>query len=179
MEQILGTPPPPPPPNVPKLIDDQGKVLTGTLRQRMEQHRKDPGCASCHSRMDPLGFGLENFDGAGLWRTMDHGKPVDAAGELAGTDVDGKFSGVVELAKRLSGSQQVQDCVATQWFRFGYGRQEEDADACTLGTLRDAFAKSGGNVRDLLVALTQTDAFMFRSPAEAQSSQTGTTGAKP
>src|SRR5205814_2443253 len=64
LEEILGTPPPPPPPNVPELIGDEQK-LTGTLRQKMEQHRKDPMCASCHARMDPLGFGLENYDAIG------------------------------------------------------------------------------------------------------------------
>ena len=64
LEQLLGTPPPPPPPNVPPL-EDKKRQLTGSLRQRLEQHRVDPGCANCHARMDPLGFGLENFDAIG------------------------------------------------------------------------------------------------------------------
>src|SRR5262249_21218600 len=67
LEQILGTPPPPPPPNVPELKQDG--MLVGTLRQRMEQHRKDPTCASCHARMDPIGFAFENYDAVGAWRT--------------------------------------------------------------------------------------------------------------
>ena len=71
LEQFFNTPPPPAPPNVPKLDDDAHGPLQGTLRQRMEQHRKDPTCASCHARMDPIGFGLENYDAVGAWRNFD------------------------------------------------------------------------------------------------------------
>ncbi|WP_339936304.1 DUF1592 domain-containing protein [Undibacterium luofuense] len=72
LEQILGVPPPPPPPNVPELKEANGKELTGTLKERMEQHRKDPGCASCHARLDPMGFGLENYNAVGGWRDVEH-----------------------------------------------------------------------------------------------------------
>jgi hypothetical protein len=82
LEQILGSPPPPPPPDVPELKDDAGVVLSGTLRQRMEQHRANASCASCHGRMDPLGFGLENYDAIGAWRDKDGGFPIDASGVL-------------------------------------------------------------------------------------------------
>src|SRR5207244_9970249 len=74
LETLLGVPPPPPPPNVPPL--DQTKIA-GTLRQRMELHRKNPVCASCHSQIDPLGFALENFDGVGTFRKVDGGAAVD------------------------------------------------------------------------------------------------------
>src|SRR5437016_11492904 len=67
LENILGAPPPPPPPNVPELKEGKA-ALAGTLRQRMEQHRADPNCVSCHARMDPIGFGFENFDAIGAWR---------------------------------------------------------------------------------------------------------------
>jgi hypothetical protein len=87
MENILGTPPPPPPPNVPALEQTQ---VHGTLRQRMEQHRRNPVCAACHSKMDPLGFALENFDGVGAFRTVDGGAPVDPSGTmLNGAAFDG------------------------------------------------------------------------------------------
>src|SRR5262249_49563052 len=75
LEQLLGPPPPPPPPDVPLLADDKKGPLTGTLRQRMEQHRTDPNCATCHARMDPIGFGMENFDAIGRWRTRDGDAP--------------------------------------------------------------------------------------------------------
>ena len=71
MENLLGTPLPPAPPNVGNLPDDKKGPLVGTLRQRMEQHRANPTCASCHARMDPIGFGLENYDATGSWRTRD------------------------------------------------------------------------------------------------------------
>ena len=87
---ILGTIPPEPPPNVPalkptgeKLIDEQ------TMRQRMEEHRANPACASCHKMMDPIGFALENFDGIGKWRTTEAGQKLDSAGQLVdGTKID-------------------------------------------------------------------------------------------
>ena len=92
LEQLLGTPPPPPPPDVPDC--DERKALTGTLRQRMEQHRANPICASCHARMDPLGFAFENFDAIGAWREKDGNFPIDPSGELP----DGqKFDGPAEL----------------------------------------------------------------------------------
>ena len=102
LENILGTPPPPPPPGVPELKEDKETALTGSLRQRMEQHRANPNCATCHERMDPLGFGFENFDAIGGWRTKDGQFTIDASGVLP----DGKtFSGPTELKKVLLGKQ--------------------------------------------------------------------------
>jgi hypothetical protein len=138
-------------------------TATTTGRESSLDRQKIALCGACHSQMDPLGFAFEAFDGVGLWKTTDHGKPVDASGALTGTDVDGAFTGAVDFARKLAGSKTVQECVATQWFRYGYGRQETADDACTIDTLRRSFAASGGNVRDLLLALTQTDAFLFRS----------------
>ena len=165
-----------PPPNA--QAENPPFTPTTTAREWSEARQAKANCGACHHLMDPVGFGLETFDGIGQFRTMDHGKPVDARGELVGTDVDGTFSGAVELAQRLGKSQMASDCMATQWFRFGYGREETNQDACTLGNLRTAFASSGGNIRELLIGLTQTDAFMFRSPPEAQAAS-GSTGAKP
>ena len=91
LENILGTPPPPPPPNVPTLKEngEGGKVMS--VRERLEEHRKNPACATCHRVMDPLGFSLENFDATGAWRTKEGpAVGVDASGQLAdGTPVDG------------------------------------------------------------------------------------------
>src|SRR5262249_3666513 len=98
LENILGTPPPPPPPNVPALKEDKD-VQALTMRQRMEQHRANPACASCHARMDPIGFALDNFDAVGKWRTAEANAPIDASGTLP----DGtKFQGVSELRKILA-----------------------------------------------------------------------------
>ena len=83
LENVLNTPPPPPPPGVGS-IDAKGGPLAGTMRQQMEKHRANPMCASCHTRMDPLGFALENYDAIGHWRTHDADQPIDASGALPG-----------------------------------------------------------------------------------------------
>lgn len=82
LENILGAPPPAPPPNVPPFPENDGTTARLSVRGRMEQHRKNPVCASCHARMDPLGFAFENFDAIGTWRTTDEGSPIDASGVL-------------------------------------------------------------------------------------------------
>ncbi len=99
LETLLGAPPPPPPPNVPALDEGRPEGATPqTLRARLEQHREDPKCASCHDRIDPLGFGLENYDVLGRWRTEDSGQPIDSHGQLP----DGTtFEGPAELKQVL------------------------------------------------------------------------------
>lgn len=151
-----------PPPNDVEIKPPEVKPGV-TTRERFSEHSKNVACAGCHALMDPIGFGFEHYDGVGLWRDLDQGLPVDASGNLVQTrDIDGPFNGAVELAKRLASSAEVRQCVATQWFRFGYGRAEGKADACAMAEIQDLFAASGGNVKDLLVALTQTEAFLYR-----------------
>ena len=82
LDNLIGSPPPPPPPDVPALPETDGAQPL-TMRERMEQHRANPACASCHNVMDPLGLALENFDAVGAWRTRDAGQPIDASGELS------------------------------------------------------------------------------------------------
>jgi hypothetical protein len=166
-EQLLCTIPPPPPDDVdinPPPVDPNS-----TTRERYEQHRVDPACSGCHDLMDPIGFGLEQFDGTGRWRTLENGLDIDASGNLVGTDVDGAFVGAAELASKLAASEVVADCVSTQWFRYAYGRTENpDVDACTIDDLQTRFAESDHEVVELLIALTQTDAFMFRPAVEGE-----------
>jgi hypothetical protein len=154
----------PPPPN--NIIIKPPEVKPGsTSRERFQQHTKDATCRQCHQLMDPIGFGFEHYDGLGKWRDSESGKPVDAKGEFVLTsDLDGPFVGVPELAKKLGTSKQVADCVVTQWFRFGYGRSEETADACTLERLRTSFNAANHDVRELLVQLALTDSFRYRKP---------------
>lgn len=152
----------PPPPNNIQIKPPEVKP-GATTRERFSEHSTNPTCASCHTLMDPIGFGFEHYDGIGQWRDVDQGLPVDATGEVTGTtDADGPFDGAVELAKRLASSEQVRQCVATQWFRFGYGRAELADDRCVMADIQDAFTKSGGNIKELLVTLTLTEAFRFR-----------------
>src|SRR6185436_18188274 len=91
LENVLGAPPPTPPPGVETNLEkDPAQVKATSLRQRMELHRSNPACASCHRLMDPIGFALENFDHTGKWRTLDGTTPIDATGQLAdGTRLNG------------------------------------------------------------------------------------------
>jgi hypothetical protein len=101
LENVLGTPPPPPPDVVPPFDEEAGAAKPKSVRERMENHRRNPACASCHRMIDPAGLALENFDATGAWRTRDggtRGTPVDASGQL----VDGtRINGVVELRQAL------------------------------------------------------------------------------
>lgn len=134
---------------------------TRTTRERFTAHREMDACKGCHAMLDPIGFGLENFDGVGLWRETENGKPIDASGELPGVDVAGPFNGPVELARKIAGSSDARNCFADRWLAFAYGRVLSDGDACTRAQLENAFSESGGNVKALLLAATQTDAFLY------------------
>lgn len=160
-EKLLCQPPPPPPPDANVTLPP---AESGTsARARFTAHATDPSCAGCHRLMDPIGFAFENFDAIGAYRATEGGEPIDASGELVQTDVDDTFVGVRELATLLAQSQMVRDCLATQWFRFGSGRfDDEERDACALGQIRDAFSASGGDLMEMMLALTQTDTFLYR-----------------
>ena len=149
--------PPPDAPDMQPMFDP----ATTSARKWSEDRQKIPLCGACHGSFDPIGLGFEHFDGVGLYRTLDHGQPVDASGELVGTDVDGRFTGLPELSKKLAASKDVRECLATQLFRYGYGREVTGGDTCTLDRLKAVSNTSGGNWKDLLLALTQTDAFLL------------------
>jgi hypothetical protein len=164
-ETLLCQVPPPPPDIVPEAptVDD-----SQTTRQQFTQHSQDALCKGCHQLMDPIGFGFEHFDGLGRYRDQEWGLDIDASGELVATDVDGPYNGVVELAAKLGSSEQVKNCVATQWFRFGYGRAETEADTCAMDEIQAAFAAADYDIKELIVALTQTDAFRYRHAVQPQ-----------
>jgi hypothetical protein len=129
LENILGTPPPPPPPDVPSLKEEAGRGPVLTMRQRLEQHRANPTCASCHARMDPIGLALDNFDGTGSWRLKEGGErgtPIDPAGVLP----DGtKFSGPADLRRILAGRRsQVAQTVTEKLLIYALGRGIEYYD---------------------------------------------------
>ncbi len=160
--RFLCSPPPPPPPTL-NVTPPEFNPNVST-RERYALHRKDPVCSSCHQLMDPVGLGFENFDAVGRYRDEEAGKPIDASGEFFGTDdIDGPFNGAVEMAGKLATSAMTRSCMVKQWFRYGYGRGESDMDKCTLDALGRAFTASDGNVRDLLLRMTQTDAFLYRT----------------
>jgi hypothetical protein len=159
--------PPPPPDNVNTELPPVD--LNTTTRQRLEQHRVDPACAGCHALFDPIGLGFENFDAGGRYRETERGTlPIDASGSLVGTDVDGEFVGAAALAAKMAQSSQVADCAVRHWFRYAAGRTESKADRCNVEYLNAQFNQSQGNIQRLLIAITQSDAFMYRQLPSAQ-----------
>lgn len=139
-----------------------------SLRERASVHSSADACKGCHYLIDGLGFGLEQYDSVGRFRTMEQGEPVDSSGEVTSSeDVDGTFNGGAELSNRLAGSAEVQRCVATQWFRYALARRETTDDACSLSQVHTDFAAGGGDLKQLMLALTQTEAFSsYRAPVE-------------
>jgi hypothetical protein len=164
-ERLFCTTPSPPPADLAIRAPDLDPRLT--TRGRYAQHATDPYCAGCHRLMDPIGLGFENFDGAGLWRDTESEQPVDGSGQLTGTDIDGPFNGARDLERRLAVSADVERCTTNQWFRFAHGRADTPADACSLDQLGRSFQASGGDLRKLLVDITQTTAFRYRSGESA------------
>ncbi|MEO5769828.1 MAG: DUF1592 domain-containing protein, partial [Polyangia bacterium] len=159
-EQILCQQLQPPPGNVDIVLPKLDPALT--TRERFSQHRDNMACAGCHTLTDPIGLGLENFDAVGRWRDKENGKVIDASGEVTGT-ADGKFNGPMELARKLSTNEAVASCVVQKWFTYGYGREPAATeDACSVDQLNREFVASGYKIRDLIVALTKTQAFRYR-----------------
>ena len=158
LENVLGTPPPPPAPDVPEL-PPTGQ-LKGTLRQQMEQHRANPACATCHTKLDPLGFGLENFDGIGGWRTADNKQPIDSSGVLP----DGAtFSGPAELRKVLLGKADLfRRCLAEKLLTFALGRGLEYYDKCALDDVVAAAKTDGDRFSALVLSVVKSDPFQKR-----------------
>jgi hypothetical protein len=170
-ERLLCQAPPPPPDVVPPppTVDP-----TKTTREQYVQHEADPACAACHQWMDPLGFGFEHFDALGRYRADQNGLAIDATGEINFTDevgIDGPFDGVVELADRLGQSSRVRECVSKQWFRYAYGRTETQADTCSMDLVNLRFSDSGYDIKELLVVLTQTNAFRYRQRTQTEEGQ--------
>jgi hypothetical protein len=169
LEKLMCQPPPPPPPGI--AITPPPPNTGTTTRARFAQHAADPNCAGCHRLIDPVGFGFENYDGLGSWRTTENGQPVDASGEIvSATDstLVGTFTGVPQLARRLADSRQVHDCVASEWTRFAMGRDLAAGDACSLTQIQDSFSKSQGRFDDLLVAIVMSDTFRTRPAGVAR-----------
>ena len=160
LENVLGTPPPPPPPGVGDLEDTNHVLTAKTLRKRMEQHRKNPSCATCHDRIDPLGFGMENFDPIGRWRTKEAGLPLDSSGILP----DGrKFKGPVELRViLLEKRKQFIETLADRLLTYGLGRGLESYDKCAIDAAVDSAAKNENRFSSLVTAIVQSDPFRKR-----------------
>ena len=162
LENIIGAPPPPPPPNVPDLQETvSGKKLT--VREQMEVHRRNPVCASCHARMDPLGFALERFDAVGKARTHDAGAPIDASGALPNGL---KFDGPAGLRQALLGDRdQFVTSVTEKLMTYALGRGVEATDAPAVRQIvRDA-ARDGYRWSSVLLGIVKSTPFQMRRSA--------------
>jgi hypothetical protein len=156
METLLGTPPPPPPPDVPEL-EEGGAELKGTLKQRMEQHRSNAACAVCHTRMDAIGFGLENFDAIGAWREKEGPHAIDPSGELS---AGRKFNGPSELKRLLKSKPDLfVRCLSDRMLTYALGRGLEDYDECTLERIAQGVAKNDYKFSRLVIEIVKSDAF--------------------
>ncbi len=165
LDNLLATPPPPAPPGVPEL-KERGE-LSGTLRQRLEQHRSDPACAACHKLMDPLGFALENFDAVGQWRTQDGGQAIDASGELP----DGAtVKGVVQLRESLltKNKEQFVRCVTEKMLTYALGRGLEYYDKCAVDKIVAALQKNDYKLSTLMIEIVKSDPFQKKGEREIE-----------
>jgi len=148
LDTLLGTPVPPPPPNVPALKTG-ADVKKVSMRERLMAHRADPACAACHKMMDPIGFGLENFDWMGRWRDNDaDGKPVNASGELPSGE---KFNGPVELRNALlTHKEDFVRHVSEKVMGYALGRSLQDGDACTVLRIAQNLAANNYGARTMV-----------------------------
>lgn len=160
LEEVLGSAVPAPPPNVPALEEGNASMETLTLRQRLELHRQKAECASCHNRMDPLGFGLENFDGIGRWRETDSGQPIDNAGKLPSGD---SFSGPIELkAVLMKRSGEFQQHFVRKLLGFALGRELNKFDQCIVETCVQKLNENELRSRILIEEIALSYPFQYR-----------------
>jgi hypothetical protein len=133
-----------------------------TTREWMEAAVSEPSCAGCHHLVDPIGYALEHFDQAGRYRDTEVGKPIDAAAEITLLDGTHSVDGAADLGRLIAESPEAHACYVTQWAAYAYGNTADLLlDACSRAALTDAFERSNGDIRAVLLELTQTDAFLY------------------
>jgi mono/diheme cytochrome c family protein len=165
LEEMLGEPPPSPPAMVPPLDEERRKVSGQiTLRQLLERHRSDAGCASCHRTMDAIGFGLENFNAIGRWRDRDDGGMVDASGELPGGR---RFTGPAQLKAILLAQQDdFARLLTTKLLTYALGRRVEDHDDQAIERIITATRADGWKLDRMLIEVCRSYPFLNRRAAQ-------------
>ncbi len=161
LDNILNTPPPPPTQNVPPLEANKEQAKNMPLRQQLEQHRSDPACSSCHALMDPLGFGLENFDAIGRWRDSENNHPIDPAGTLA----DGtSFAGPDELLKilREDKNDRFLRSATSKMLTYALGRGLEYYDRTAIDQIVSSAKKDERRVQTLIHSVIDSVPFQYR-----------------
>jgi hypothetical protein len=162
LDNVLGEPPPPPPPNVPEL---EKSALTGTLRERLEQHRANVACAGCHKLMDPLGFALENYDAIGHWRTHDGTEKIEPGGTLPdGTPV--KDPGELIGHLRHEQSDKFARCLTDKMLTFALGRGLEYYDKCAVDKIVAELKRDNYRFSTLVSQIVLSDPFQLYGERE-------------
>ena len=161
-ERVLCEDVPPPPDDVDIDITPDPNAEPKTLRERLEEHRKNPQCAGCHAIIDPPGMLFENFDSVGAWRTEDNGYPIDATGDLDGEPL----ANARELADMLVDDDRVGRCMVTQLYRHAQSRLDADGEEAAINDLDAVFADNGYRFRELLVALVTHESFRYLKATE-------------
>ena len=157
LETLLGAPPPAPPPNVPALPESDGQAVPTSLREKMEQHRANPVCASCHASLDPLGFALENFDAIGRWRETDGGAPIDASMTWKGASVESPAS--FRDALLGQSEEELVRTVTEKLLTFALGRGLTYFDAPTVRTIARDAARDDYRWSSLVLGVVQSAPF--------------------
>lgn len=160
LENLLCTIPDPPPPGVEGLPEPPQGEEQESVRDRLEQHRSDPVCASCHAVIDPIGFGLEHFDGVGRWRGSDAGFAIDDSALYMDTDA---FAGARELGQLIHDDPQLPFCMAQKTMSYALGRGFED-EACLVDDVNQRFAAGGHRMSTLVIEVVKSPAFRMRRP---------------
>jgi len=145
------------PPNVPALEESADQVLT--LRQRMEKHRANPLCASCHTRIDPPGFSLENYDGIGRWRTMDAGGPIDPRGSLTGAGRTVPFENFAELRRALADDDRFPACTVRNLMTYALGRSLSASDEAVVRNVLEKTKTNGHRIQDVIAEIVLSAPF--------------------
>jgi hypothetical protein len=157
LDNLLCTPPAPPPPDVPDLPEED--IPTGSIREQLEAHQSNPVCASCHRLMDPIGFGLDNFDAIGAYRTEDRGFPIDATGTLF---EDQAFANAIELGQVIAANPGVYRCMVEKLYTYT-GRSPYRIESTEhIDELAAEFAAGGYRLRDLIVKVVTHPSFVLR-----------------
>jgi len=166
LESIFGTPPPPPPPDAGTIKERKKGAEPKTFRELMAMHAVQPTCASCHRRIDPLGFALENYDAVGAWRDSQGGKPLDADGILPTGE---KFTGVAGLKEVLLRSRDAfERNLIEQMLAYALGRDVQDADECSIREIQAAAAKDGHRYVTIVLGIVKSFPFQYRKNSEAK-----------
>jgi len=166
----LGTPPP----NASdtsvvggEVTTDTGETVVRSVREDVTVRTSEGVCVSCHSVINPVGFAFEHYDGIGRYRTeeLTSGRPLDSSGVLSGTDVDGDIANATELSARIASSARARECFAKRWFTSAMGRAPQALDTCSVQEIAERFSGSG-SMRDLMIAIVESDAFRYVNLAE-------------